>query len=705
MFVRGPLLSVVIAATTVLGCSRQDVGFRSEESADGVGDVSTPKKAAKALLDEIGLAQIESAKTYLESRDQNLAQWSQTLTPTTGEAYMGTNPVIPCLSDPAIVEHMSSVAEAAAQSVYDNPTGQDGTAWFTPLTKADPAAGTVVFYSAAATFPTDGADSYIQDIYACAGIPTSLSEQGFEDNTDRRQLTDALSVVGTAAMNTAYADALKRYVTNVWVEALAGQTITDADRSFIANVVQTDVDGYLGEIAKQLTPYVQSLTAHGATFDTIASPDGQTTVPYEGFTYLNLLGLDLSAVDPGIQAKDPDTVKMLAALGVLGGIPLMQQMVKPTAGKLTVVSSGIFGNPVYFLAIDGKRQFMTPDQWQAQVQAQHDAFVQDLEAYYQAAQDAASLTTAVRNILETVLGQVDLDQTPEVQAENGDYADLLAVLDQLWKLGVPPDSYSAYCNALIQALQLSNAQLDALVQQLDKLIPDFDPIHGKFHLGLYWAVAAPVIAWAAPELAASVLGEGVADAVVASQAQVVDFAAYLWAGETAVQTGIDVFYAGQSPVDALANDAIANSFDVLPNLALGFAVPIPATFVGAPALGVAKLFGASAETAAAVGRAGYQFTDYGTALLFLGSLGVSTYDGIGQAIQDLQAASKLQQTLDEEEAQGGGVDATSLQQQIDALKNDVAQKLGGIIANVGTVGVSYAGNLVSSGKGSGGGGQ
>jgi hypothetical protein len=687
------------ALLVALGGCTQGAALGRTGSADGVEDVSTPKKAAQALLAEIGVAALETAKSALEMRDANISQVSQTFTPNTQEPYLGTSPVMPCFADPAIVQRMTTVAETAAQVLYDSPGGDaDGTAWFTALPKPDASGGAVRFFDDSAVFPSGDAASVVQDVYACAGIPTSLSEAGFEDDPQRRQLTDSMRVVGSAALKSAYSRALQRYVTNVWMKALAGQTVADADRSFIANVVQTDVDGYLGDVTAQLSSYVQTLTAHGATFSTIAPPDGQDSTPYQGFVYLSLANLDLTGIDAGIAAKDPETVKMLAAVGVLGGIPLMQQMVKPTAGKLTVVSSGILGNPIYFLAIDGVRQFMTPEQWQAQVQAQHDAFVEHLKAYYQDAQQAASTMVAVRNILESILSDVNLDQTPEVQAENGEYADLLAILDQLGKLGLPPDSYGAYCNALIEALMISNAELSALIAQLDKLIPDFDPIHGKFHLGLYWAIAVPIVAWLAPELAASVLGEGVADAVVASQAQVVDFAMYLWAGETAVQTGIDVFYAGESPVDALVNNALDNSFDVLPNLAIGFAVPIPATLVGGPSLGVAKLFGASAETALAVGKAGYTVTDYGTALLFLGALGVGTYDQVGQAIQDLQAASKLQATLDQEQAAGGTVDAESLKQQIAALHDNAAQVLGSVIANVGTIGVVSGGNIVSGGQ-------
>ena len=49
------LLTFALALATLLGCSRQDAGFRSGQlgQADGVGDVSTPQKAAKALLDEL----------------------------------------------------------------------------------------------------------------------------------------------------------------------------------------------------------------------------------------------------------------------------------------------------------------------------------------------------------------------------------------------------------------------------------------------------------------------------------------------------------------------------------------------------------------------------------------------------------------------------------------------------------------------------
>ena len=694
---------VVGLVGTLAGCA-QGAPVGRAGSADGIEDVSTPKKAAQALLAEIGIADLESAKAYLEARDANLAQWSRTLTPDTQEAYMGTAPVMPCFADATATSAMAKAAETAAQVVHDSPGGDaGGTPWFTALQKPNATDGSVRFFDDSAVYPTADAAACVEAVYACAGIPTSLAEAGWEDNADRRALTDAMRVVGSAAMKSAYAAALKRNVTNVWMKALAGQTPTDADRAFVANVVQADVDTYLGEVTTQLSPYVQSLTAHGATFDTIAPPDGQDTTPYQGFVYLNVANLDVADLDARIAAKDPDTVKMLAAVGVLGGIPLMQQMVKPTPGKLTVVSSGILGNPIYFLAVDGVRQFMTPEQWQAQVQAQHDAFVQHLQAYYEDAQKAASTMVAVRNILESILGQVDLDQTPEVQAENGEYADLLAILDRLGKLGLPPDSYGAYCRALIEALQVSNAELSALIVQLDKLIPDFDPIHGKFHLGLYWALAVPIVAWVAPELAASVLGEGVADAVVASQAQVVNFAMVLWAGETAVQTGIDVFYAGQSPVDALVDNALDNSFDILPNLAIGFAVPIPATLVGGPVLGVSKLFGASAETALAVGTAGYKYTDYATAILFLGSLGVGTYDQVGQAIRDFQAASKLQATLDQEQAAGGAVDAVTLEHQIAALHDDAAQQLGAVIANVGTIGVVSGANVLAGGDGRGGG--
>ena len=74
-------------------------------------------------------------------------------------------------------------------------------------------------------------------------------------------------------------------------------------------------------------------------------------------------------------------------------------------------------------------------------------------------------------------------------------------------------------------------------------------------------------------------------------------------------------------MDALAENAIMNGFNALPNLAIGFAVPIPATLVGGPMLGVSRLFGAAPETALAVGQAGYTVSDYATAIFFPGSHG------------------------------------------------------------------------------------
>ena len=481
--------AILTVVSALCACSSSsDGGARSSGAAVGAEDVSDPKKAAAALLDQMGTTAIAQAKTYLEARDANIATWSQTLTPQTQEPYMGTGAVMPCFSSAAIAKEMADAAESAAREVHDTPGGKGGQAWFTPIPEPDPQtiglSDDARYYDDSTVFASENAVPTLKQVFACAGIPTTLSETDAESNADRVALMANMKVLGTFAMRTAYANALKRYVTNVWMEELAGESVSDLDTSLIQNVVTQDSATYLSGVKMQLSPYIQTLLNAGATFATIAgdAPDG-SSVPYQGFLYLDVTSVSLAGIDAGIKAKDQGTKSLLAAMGVLGGIPLMQQLVAPTPGKLTVVSSALFGNGLYFVAPGGSREFLTPADWEAQILALHDQFVQTLQQYYADNQEASSTMTAIENILESVVEDLNLDQTPDVQAVNSDYDSLTQILNQLSALGLPNDSYQTYANAIIQALQVSNDEWQALINQLDELIPDFDPIHGKFHLG------------------------------------------------------------------------------------------------------------------------------------------------------------------------------------------------------------------------------
>src|SRR6185436_6790705 len=145
--------------------------------------------------------------------------------------------------------------------------------------------------------------------------------------------------------------------------------------------------------------------------------------------------------------------------------------------------------------------FVRPSDWEAVVKAKHEALAAVLAGYYDASTRASSFWSNFVLALGQEYGFVGDDVVLDAKVEKDSlFEDARKVVDDLAEWGFPKDAMKMYFRALGSALRADVQNLEALIAKCTILEPDFDPLRGKFHLGVYWLVAAPFFMWAAPAL-------------------------------------------------------------------------------------------------------------------------------------------------------------------------------------------------------------